>query len=47
MKKIARLLSVSLLIMLGCLGFSPSAHASDDVIDSFTGTYNVREDGVV
>lgn len=47
MKKIARLLSVSLLIMLGCLGFSPSAHASDDLIDSFTGTYNVREDGVV
>lgn len=47
MKKIAAVFSVIFLALLGCFGFSTTASATSDSIDSFKAVYNIREDGVI
>ena len=47
MKKFAAVFSVIFLALLGCFGFSTTASATSDSIDSFKAVYNIREDGVI
>ncbi len=47
MRGAARLFSALVVLLLCILGLISPAQASDDLIDSFTANYNIRQDGVI